>query len=83
LPAEVGLPPSNAEEATQTVSNARDRMLALLEAYRIDFKEYDEADSQHIAACSAQAVFRAKAGAFLRAFQCSVAGFGERAATER
>jgi len=48
LPAEVASPLPTAEEAAQAVTTARERMLSLLEAYRADFKAYDDADTERI-----------------------------------
>jgi hypothetical protein len=39
-------------------------MLGLLEAYRVDFKEFDDADTEHLGAIVAKAVYSAQAGAF-------------------
>jgi Zn-dependent protease with chaperone function len=64
LPAEPGNVPLDVEEKIQAVSNARERMLRLLEAYRADFKVYDDADTEHLEAIVAKAVYGAKAGAF-------------------
>jgi hypothetical protein len=69
MPADSVVAPSNADETTQAISSARERMMSLLEAYRSDFKQFDEADTDHLAASAAEAVYLAKAGNFRKQLQ--------------
>lgn len=66
---DAALPPANAEEIKRVLAEARTQMLALLEAYRGDFKEFDEADTSSLSAGVAEAVYRAGAGSHRKQLQ--------------
>lgn len=54
--------PVDVQEPGAALAKARERMQAQIEPYRVAFKEFDEADTEHLAACVAEAVHGAGAG---------------------
>ena len=69
LPLELGPAPLKQDETVQALTRGRNRLLGLVDEYRAAFKEFDDADTDLMTACRAEAVYRAKADSFRKPLQ--------------